>query len=91
METGFDWATVDCAHKRTKKMIHNGEPLGMVRCYDCKEELDCDHENVKTGSESFDYAGTHANNGQSGTAKWLWAVCSDCGYDVTDTHDFSDD
>lgn len=79
-----------CAHTgATKALFYKGEPLGVIKCRACLEEIDCDHESVKVSQESFDYAGTHANGGQAGTEHWLSAVCLDCQSDVTESYDFT--
>ena len=48
----------------------------------------CLHVNVEIEDNSFDYAGTHATNGQSGTHVQHNAICQDCDEDVSETYDW---
>lgn len=48
----------------------------------------CPHWSISIEDNSFDYAGTHATYGQSGTHVQYNAVCDDCDEDVSDTFDW---
>lgn len=48
----------------------------------------CLHVNVEIEDNSFDYAGTHATYGQSGTHVQHNAICQDCGEDISDIYDW---
>lgn len=49
----------------------------------------CLHANVEIEDNSFDYAGTHATYGQSGTHVQYNAICQDCDEDISETYDWS--
>lgn len=51
----------------------------------------CMHVDVEIEDNSFDYAGTHATNGQSGTFQQLNAICRHCDEDITETYDWDRD
>lgn len=51
-------------------------------------EFVCPHDNIDVEDNSFDFAGTHATNGQSGTHTQHNAVCVDCAEDVSETFDW---
>lgn len=51
----------------------------------------CQHVNVEIEDNSFDYAGTHCNNGQAGTHIQYNAICQDCDEDISEDWDWSPD
>lgn len=53
------------------------------------EQYVCQHIDVEIEDNSFDYAGTHCNNGQAGTHTQYNAVCNDCGEDISEIYDWS--
>lgn len=51
-------------------------------------EFVCPHYDIEMEDNSFDYAGTHATYGQSGTHTQINAVCADCDEDLSETFDW---
>lgn len=48
----------------------------------------CLHANIEIEDNSFDYSGTHATNGQSGTHVQHNAICTDCNKDISEEYDW---
>lgn len=51
-------------------------------------EFVCPHYDIDIEDNSFDYAGTHCTNGQSGTHTQYNAICTACDEDVSEDFDW---